>query len=106
MSAAENEVAFLFFFLSFCTELSTVHAGFVSLSVAFHFQAAGKSKATLVQAKIESSLIIEEVTPESCRQTLEGSVEIKIVGLGHVVEKIVVDNLKNVYKGVPHIVER
>ena len=59
-----------------------------------------------MQAKIESNLIIEEVTSETCRQTLEGSVEIKIIGLGHVVEKIVVDNLRNVYKGVPHIVER
>ena len=60
----------------------------------------------LVQAKIESNLIIEALTPETCRQTLEGIVEIKIVGLGHVVEKIVVDNLRNVYKGVPHVVER
>lgn len=59
-----------------------------------------------LQAKIESFLIIEEVTPETCRQTLEGTVDIKILGIGHVAEKIIVDNLKNVYKGVPHIVER
>lgn len=59
-----------------------------------------------MQAKIESYLIIEEVTPETCRQTLEGTIDIKLIGLGHVVEKIVVDNLKNVYRGVPKIVER
>lgn len=61
---------------------------------------------SLPQAKIESSLIIEQVTPQTCRQTLEGTIEIKIIGLGHVAEKIVVENLKNVYKGVPKIVER
>jgi hypothetical protein len=59
-----------------------------------------------VQAKIESWLTIEEVTAETCRQTLEGNIEFHILGLGHVVEKIVVDNLKSVYKGVPKIVDR
>ena len=60
----------------------------------------------LPQSKIECWLTIEEETPETCRQTLEGSIEIKILGLGHIAERIVVDNLKNVYKGVPRIVER
>lgn len=58
------------------------------------------------QAKIDSWLSIEELTPTTCRQTLEGTVEIKILGLGTIAERIIVDNLKGVYKGVPKIVER
>lgn len=59
-----------------------------------------------LQAKINSWLSIEEETPTTCRQTLEGEIEIKILGLGHLAERIVVDNLKGVYKGVPKIAER
>jgi hypothetical protein len=59
-----------------------------------------------MQARIESWLTIEEETAETCRQTLEGDIEFKILGLGHVVEKIVVENLKSIYKGVPKIVDR
>ena len=59
-----------------------------------------------MQAKIESTLTISEETRDTCRQTLEGDIHIKLIGLGPVVEKIIVDNLKQVYKQVPKIVER
>ncbi len=58
------------------------------------------------QANIDSWLTIEEVTPHTCRQILEGTIEINIFGLGALAERIVVDNLKTVYKGIPKIVER
>jgi len=47
-----------------------------------------------VQARIESWLVIEEVTAETCRQTLEGVIELKILGLGPIVEKIVVRSFR------------
>ena len=58
------------------------------------------------QAHIECTLTIEEETKETCRQTLEGDVDIKIFGLGGIAEHIFADNLKKVYSGIPLIVER
>ena len=51
-------------------------------------------------------MTIEAETKDTCRQTLEGDVDIKIFGLGHIAETIIADNLKKVYSGIPQIVER
>ena len=59
-----------------------------------------------MQAHIECQLTIEEETKETCRQTLEGDVDIHIFGLGKIAEGIIADNLKKVYSGIPAIVER
>ena len=58
------------------------------------------------QAHIECVLTIEEETKDTCRQTLEGDVNIHIPGLGKVAESIIADSLKKVYSGIPAIVER
>ena len=59
-----------------------------------------------LQAHIECELTIEEETKDTCRQTLEGDVNIHIFGLGKIAENIIADNLKKVYSGIPQIVER
>ena len=58
------------------------------------------------QAHIECVLTIEEETKDTCRQTLEGDVNIHIPGLGKIAESIIADSLKKVYSGIPAIVER
>lgn len=58
------------------------------------------------QAHIACTLTIEEETHETCRQTLEGDVDIRIFGLGALAERIIADNLKKVYSGIPPIVAR
>ena len=88
-----------------------------------------EASAGAVQAHIECELTIEEETPDTCRQTLEGNVDIHIFGLGKVhtlpryipgggssallthsagqiAESIIADNLRKVYGGIPAIVER
>ncbi len=60
-----------------------------------------------VQSRIECVLTIEDEQPGvSCRQTLEGEVEFKLLGLGHLAQRIVVDNLEKVYQGMPLVVQR
>lgn len=59
-----------------------------------------------MQAHIRCLLTIEEETRGTCRQTLEGDVDIHIFGLGRLAESIIADNLKKVYSGIPQIVER
>ena len=44
-------------------------------------------------------LVIEEVGSDTCRQVLQGTVDINIMGLGKIVEKLVVNNLQKVYAG-------
>ena len=51
-------------------------------------------------------LIIEEVSPTVCRQTLEGDVNIRIPGLGSIAERIIRQSLKDVYSNIPQVVER
>ena len=51
-------------------------------------------------------LVIEEVGSATCRQVLQGPVDINILGLGKIVEKLVVDNLQKVYGGLPAIASR
>ncbi|KAK9791832.1 hypothetical protein WJX73_004695, partial [Symbiochloris irregularis] len=58
------------------------------------------------KAHIQCELTIEEETKDTCRQTLEGNVDIHIFGLGKIAENIIADNLKKVYSGIPQIVER
>lgn len=58
------------------------------------------------KAHIACTLTIEEETHETCRQTLEGDVDIRIFGLGALAERIIADNLKKVYSGIPPIVAR
>lgn len=59
------------------------------------------------QSRIECVLTIAEEKPGvSCRQTLEGEVEFKLMGLGHLAARIVADNLEKVYQGMPLVVQR
>ena len=58
------------------------------------------------QTSIECMLIIEEVSPMVCRQTLEGDVNIRIPGLGSIAERIIRQSLKDVYSNIPQVVER
>ena len=60
----------------------------------------------LLQTTIDCELTIEEVDAHTCRQTLEGDVTIKVIGLGHIAESIICSSLKDVYSGIPQIVER
>lgn len=60
-----------------------------------------------LQSRVESTLTISEEEPgKSCRQTLEGEVEFRLMGLGHLAERIVADSLRKVYLGIPAIVDR
>ncbi len=60
-----------------------------------------------VQARIECTLLISDEVPGiSCRQTLEGEVEFKLLGLGRLAQRIVVDNLEKVYQAMPLVVQR
>ncbi|KAK9901312.1 hypothetical protein WJX75_005857 [Coccomyxa subellipsoidea] len=59
------------------------------------------------KSRIECMLTIAEEEPGvSCRQTLEGEVEFKLMGLGHLAARIVADNLEKVYQGMPLVVQR
>lgn len=59
------------------------------------------------QARIECTLVISDEEPGvSCRQTLEGEVEFKLMGLGRLAQHIVVDNLEKVYQSMPMVVQR
>ena len=56
---------------------------------------------------MEFTLTIEEVEPgRSCRQTLEGDLDVRIPVLGRLVERIIADSLHRVYSGIPAIVEQ
>lgn len=59
-----------------------------------------------LQTQIDCELTIEEVEGGHCRQTLEGDISINITGLGRIAEKIVGSSLRDVYSGIPEIVER
>ena len=59
-----------------------------------------------MQTKIDCVLTIEEVEGGKCRQTLEGDVTIGIPGLGRIAERIICSSLRDVYSGIPEIVER
>jgi hypothetical protein len=59
-----------------------------------------------VQTTIDCVLTIEEVEGGKCQQTLEGDVTIGIPGLGRIAERIICSSLRDVYTGIPEIVER
>ena len=59
-----------------------------------------------LQATVKLQLAIEEVGSATCRQVLQGTVDINIMGLGKIVEKLVVDNLQKVYAGLPAVASR
>ena len=59
-----------------------------------------------LQATVKLQLVIEEVGKASCRQVLQGTVDINILGLGKIAEKLVVDNLQKVYAGLPAVASR
>jgi len=59
------------------------------------------------QARIECTLVIEDEEPGvTCRQTLEGEIEFKLLGLGRLAERIVVDNLEKTYQSLPVVAQR
>ncbi len=59
-----------------------------------------------LQATVKLQLVIEEVGKAACRQVLQGTVDINILGLGKIAEKLVVDNLQKVYAGLPAVASR
>ena len=59
-----------------------------------------------LQTKIDCILTIEELEGGKCQQTLEGDVTIGIPGLGRIAERIICSSLRDVYSGIPEIVER
>lgn len=60
-----------------------------------------------LQTNIQCTLIIEEVTKDTCRQTLEGVLDIKVgMGLGQTAERVIVKQLTKVYKSIPIVVEK
>lgn len=59
-----------------------------------------------MQTSIKCILTIEEVDATSCRQTLEGDINIRIPGLGTIAEHIIKSSLSDVYSGIPQVVER
>ena len=60
-----------------------------------------------MQSRTECMLTIEDEEPgATCRQTLEGEVAFRLMGLGSLAERIVVDSLRKVYEGIPAIVQR
>ncbi|KAK9830091.1 hypothetical protein WJX72_009745 [[Myrmecia] bisecta] len=58
------------------------------------------------RSTIKAELTIERETDTTCRQTLEGTVDIRIFALGKIAESIIASSLKDVYSGIPAIVER
>ncbi len=59
-----------------------------------------------LQSTIKAELTIEEDTETTCRQTLEGYVDIPIFALGKIAESIIASSLNDVYSSIPRIVER
>jgi hypothetical protein len=67
----------------------------------------GNMLSSSLQARIQCTLTIEDEDPgKTCRQTLEGEVAFRLMGLGGLAERIVVDSLQKVYLGIPAIVAR
>ncbi|KAL3152269.1 hypothetical protein ABBQ32_001346 [Trebouxia sp. C0010 RCD-2024] len=60
-----------------------------------------KDKTTL-----KSKLIIESLGTARCRQTLQGSVDVQLSGIGRTAEKIIVQQLAKVYESIPAVVNR
>eukprot|EP00891_Asterochloris_glomerata_P005600 jgi/Astpho2/5600/fgenesh1_pg.00079_%23_56_t len=59
------------------------------------------------KTKLKSRLIIEEVTKTTCRQTLEGTLDIHVgMGLGGIAESIIASQLAKVYKSIPIVVNK
>ena len=59
-----------------------------------------------MQTTLKSRLIIESLGPHKCRQTLEGSIDVRVAGLGKTAEKIIVQQLTKVYKSIPSVIHR
>ena len=62
--------------------------------------------ACCVQTTLRSRLIIESLGPKRCRQTLQGSIDVRVAGLGKTVEKIIVQQLTKVYQSIPAVIDR
>lgn len=58
------------------------------------------------QYSILNTLTIEPLDGQRCRQSLRGDVEIRVFGVGPVVQNIVLNSLKTAYKVLPEIVEK
>ncbi|KAK9808633.1 hypothetical protein WJX72_000926 [[Myrmecia] bisecta] len=58
------------------------------------------------QAKCHAVVTIAEATATNCRQTLEGSVDVSLIGLGPAAEIFLVKTMTNVYARWPKVAER
>lgn len=65
-----------------------------------------RSDKAILQTTLTSKLVIETIAPERCRQTLEGSIDVRVAGLGRTAEKIIVQQLTKVYKSIPAIINK
>lgn len=59
------------------------------------------SFATLLQLDVQLRLMIQPTSATSCRQTLEGTIRVKVFGLGKIVEGIIRDQLAATYRHAP-----
>ncbi len=58
------------------------------------------------QYSIINMLTVEPLGPDRCRQSLKGDVDIRVFGIGSVVQGIVLNSLSSAYKVLPEIVEK
>lgn len=58
------------------------------------------------QYSIVNILMIEPLDDQRCRQSLRGDVDIRVFGVGPVVQNIVLNSLTTAYKILPEIVEK
>lgn len=58
------------------------------------------------QYSIVNTLLIEPLDDHRCRQSLRGDVEIRVFGVGAVVQNIVLNSLTTAYKVLPEVVEK
>lgn len=61
---------------------------------------------TWLQTTLKSKLIIDSLGPTRCRQTLQGSVDVLMTGIGRTAEKIIVQQLAKVYESIPAVIDR
>lgn len=58
------------------------------------------------QYDIKNTLSIEPLGEGRCRQSLTGQVEIKVFGLGGIIQGVVMSSLRQAYAVLPEVVER
>jgi hypothetical protein len=55
--------------------------------------------------RVEGTFSLLPDTEETCLRTLEGEVTVQLLGVGKIVERFVVDELKRVYDRIPQVIK-